>query len=1420
MRKFLLLIFFMFIATDCFCDNIWFYGPGEATNLEETIGFDRNDQKIITGGATDPSVSPTTGGTGSLYLRTTGDIYIKKDSGLTANWNIIFDDVLAPSSVLNDILVFDGSDWVNQATASLTGIEIIDTATIEKISTNSLKISGSTPITSISTGSSDNDKLPTVGHLMHWLNSIIGTRLMDGGAITISATDGAKFDVSAGYGYIVNNYTDPNDPSGGMVTWSATTMQTITNLATDSITFLVIDSSSNIIQLSALPTPEQIRDYIFIGSIIHTSHVAINGLNNAVAGISFDIGPSLYDLTIALGPRNVGNGNTFVASGANMKIDKTAGYVYQFNSNLKNNKKDPHRVNVSQCTECDFFYTWKDGAGGFNTATASEINADAYDDNSGGALEPGGVVAVQKWSVQRGWITTDQIILHYGQEVYLSQGAAENSINTEDFSKNPALDGALYRVWIIVRGGATSLLADAKFIHTADSTAGGQAAVSLNKWVSVEIDHTTNPNTIAGCNKVFIADASGGAVVATLPDSSTSNNECQTRFYLDDNTNGFTITTVGGTQLIGGETSQVISQEAKGFTVLSLATGPKYIVTQDSRFLAGTTDGAIQRWNNVTKAWEEVSNITATESLLSIDGDADITGTVSISELGVTTAATTARLTVTGTVTLSGLTEVATKSICLSLDDDDNVVVSPVSASGGDSGVVYGGGAGPWLELLALQNSLIKSRIGNPLPNPGTSVQAFDSTSKLLVWPRKIYDASEDGLTMYLDHGLDTELETQNDFETSGDFTAGTNTPTIADNATNYLEGTQSLAMSKTVDGSIDMYDTVVLGLLDRNLRVSFYPDTITNVASAYIQLYTSAGNTVNYDYPVSDMTADAWNNFTVDLNTDPDSSAGTFERATITRIYFGFTTLASQSVSVSWDLSRIISDEPLLVPDYSLELPTQDTTNQEIISIVSMDATDSSKFTISATASYDFPDGLSKANLDDVFMATQTGTVSTDMIQSHDSTHTGQAAKTAYTTETIYLPTTLATATLESSTRFHGEVFEVKAFPTTGTITLDSTASDKSAYFLDDDYIFLFKKLRVGSRIGSMEGSHTSNFMRLQLNANATYASDEISLAHDGSNAHGSDSTGYYVVRVNAKKKYIAGNKTANTATEMTPTEFLIHEDSIPYFDGISAHWKMDEVTGDLKDSYSTHDLSRKGNVYSINGKFEKGQKTAVSTVYARRYSPVFNNAQGVSSKFSVGIWVKFVDTSHDQFLFTNTVSTYGYDVSMLGLSLLNYAPDLLVFGEHSADRTEVAIAPYYDDEWHYVVGVVDSGSTSGNRKWLYIDGVSVGDAENTANQYTDADGYITVGGVENVNSQWEGGFDDVEYYHGYAMSENEIQMRYHNGVGKRFSPYGGYTVKYKETDLTNVDKAVIFGINDRSDTTNDEPKHMEDNTVIYQAE
>ena len=88
--RYLAFIIVIFFSLNSF--GQWYYGSGEAVNLENDIGYKKNSQKIKSGVSVDPKSVAQSGGAGSILMRTDGSLYIKMDSGSSTNWRKFLDD--------------------------------------------------------------------------------------------------------------------------------------------------------------------------------------------------------------------------------------------------------------------------------------------------------------------------------------------------------------------------------------------------------------------------------------------------------------------------------------------------------------------------------------------------------------------------------------------------------------------------------------------------------------------------------------------------------------------------------------------------------------------------------------------------------------------------------------------------------------------------------------------------------------------------------------------------------------------------------------------------------------------------------------------------------------------------------------------------------------------------------------------------------------------------------------------------------------------------------------------------------------------------------------------------------------------------------------------------------------------------------
>lgn len=293
-----------------------------------------------------------------------------------------------------------------------------------------------------------------------WLMSSTG--VVDGLEVT-GTLGGTTFDVAAGTVHFYDTTTDPANPTEAIVTYPGATGIAVTNVATQPLTYIGINSAGTILQQGSLFTASQRRSIATVAVIIHPQGVIIDFQEGRVPPAD-QIANQIGDLVRAIGPINMA-GNDISANGANLNIDKSAGTIFAYGLNQGNDPADPSTVILDALTAPTFTYTWRDGVGGWNTAASTTVVPGSYDDGTGGALVPDGVVSNNQWSIHRVYVSPGNVVgLQYGQSVYGSESAAIDAIQTETYEANPVLVGGLLRGFIIAKGNATDLTTDATFI--------------------------------------------------------------------------------------------------------------------------------------------------------------------------------------------------------------------------------------------------------------------------------------------------------------------------------------------------------------------------------------------------------------------------------------------------------------------------------------------------------------------------------------------------------------------------------------------------------------------------------------------------------------------------------------------------------------------------------------------------------------------------------------------------------------------------------------------------------------------------------------------------------------------------------------------------------------------------------------------
>lgn len=301
-------------------------------------------------------------------------------------------------------------------------------------------------------------------------NSANGTAInaadVNAGIVAVVTQQGTStFDITAGNGTIVNNYTNPLLPTATPIAWSAFTAVPVTNLATADRTFVAMNSAGQALQQTTEFTESQRRTLVVLGTLGHASRTHIVAIRSNPT-TAFDSIARLGDLARAVGAITV-EGNSYSANGANLLLNKSVGKTYRQGNNFHVDRSAPDTTTDAAETGLTFNYSYRNGSGGFILAPATTtINATNYDTGTGTLA----AVPANKWTVQiikylSGTVNGTRI--EYGQILYNTRSEAVAAIPDIDHVHNPVFVGSVISTYMVVKQGSTNLQSiDTKFVDS------------------------------------------------------------------------------------------------------------------------------------------------------------------------------------------------------------------------------------------------------------------------------------------------------------------------------------------------------------------------------------------------------------------------------------------------------------------------------------------------------------------------------------------------------------------------------------------------------------------------------------------------------------------------------------------------------------------------------------------------------------------------------------------------------------------------------------------------------------------------------------------------------------------------------------------------------------------------------------------
>lgn len=351
--------------------------------------------------------------------------------------------------------------------------------------------------------------------LLHSLSS----GLIDGAVMSVNGSNPARFDITAGRGVIVDNWTDVDAPTITNVTINAATSIVITNIATADSTYILISNAGAIVQQTAVPTEAQRRTHIFLGRIAHTNRTSIGAISNQPDVLVSPVS-QLRDLEEAIGTINMGVKIT--PNGANLQLNRTAGELYRNGSNLAASPLNPSVSTITAQTGLTFRMRTQTGQG---VSTSTNLDVANYD--VGGTVTP---ITGNKFTNFRVFqLLTGNTVIQYGQNVYNSMSDAIAAINSQTFVlfQNLVIDAVMIGV-ITASSNSTDLsdTAQAKFTPaskfgevTGAATSGSAAAGGASAQIQFN-----NGGSFDGADNARIENENLTLTTQTNPPAPTAGN--------------------------------------------------------------------------------------------------------------------------------------------------------------------------------------------------------------------------------------------------------------------------------------------------------------------------------------------------------------------------------------------------------------------------------------------------------------------------------------------------------------------------------------------------------------------------------------------------------------------------------------------------------------------------------------------------------------------------------------------------------------------------------------------------------------------------------------------------------------------------------------------------------------------------------
>lgn len=331
-------------------------------------------------------------------------------------------------------------------------------------------------------------------NILNGNNSSTGVYSFTGLSVNTSTT----FNIAPVNAWIINNtYSFSTSPQIQNISYTGQTGLSVTNIATSDSTYVLLTSATTIVQQVTYPTPQQRRQNVYLGKIVHPNRSTILSVNN---NPDYEISPmsALRDLWSPI--RLINDGVIPSASGTGLSFLTSAGTLWGNGINWTSNELNPNSVSISAKTPASFFYRTQTGG---TSGSVSVIDPTKYDLN--GVITSVGTAGSNDATNQRIYLyPTGQINVLYGQQVHGTLAEAISNISSESFTvyPNAATTGILIGILsvrndIVADGQNLSNTSYAKFtlVSKFGESIGGTGGISTTT-LQQAYDNSTQPEIV------------------------------------------------------------------------------------------------------------------------------------------------------------------------------------------------------------------------------------------------------------------------------------------------------------------------------------------------------------------------------------------------------------------------------------------------------------------------------------------------------------------------------------------------------------------------------------------------------------------------------------------------------------------------------------------------------------------------------------------------------------------------------------------------------------------------------------------------------------------------------------------------------------------------------------------------------------